>query len=529
MGEIKYISYTPTPEEEEKRRKRIVSTYKKKITEIIKEIREEGGVQLPLPFPSSTETDPRVLEYYDYYMKVGGSLDIADTLIYYLESLSKQITDSTSLEEIVKIQEGIDGYITLTEDLISSSEKVKEVYQINKEAIPERIRVFLQLSKQTPYPPDLAELKILQKLPPLSQIKTSKDLIQSEFTSVGDILEIGDNLEKKAIQSLQKKGKLLFGSLEGLSGGSAFFKSFSIALAKILNEQSKYYHPEEAKTDKKGGYLLSGVPTSRIKEVFGDKAKIEKNKPITINKEERDFPYILLSYEKLAKYLSKTGKITGGKDIENIRLYINGGYREFETDPKTGDRKPISSSYVPGLVSKKYPISDGKGHFVFIPFVVNEAEIVDTTRKDPEVGCLLRLSPQYSKTLRGYTALRGDTIQLIGGGGKQKDITMDIISFLCFSRNTASTLRKKKRDILSQYEKRPTYRGRPGKLEEHFKEAVQKSIEAKILLPGEDKNGKPLGYREEKNPGGEIVSVFVYNPYYQKGEEIPISPDVEEQ
>ena len=350
----------------------------------------------------------------------------------------------------------------------------------------------------------------------------SKDAVYSEFSSMGDLMEIGSEKDKQIIADLQKKGKLLFGSMEGLSGGTAFFKSVSIALAKILNKQSNYYNQTDGQRDRLGGRLLSGVPMGKIREMFGESAKLEElekletpKKTPKVNGEDRHYPYIILSYEELAKELSKTGKISGGKDIEFIRLYINGGYREYETDPKTGNRIPVKSSYVPGIASKKYPISNGKGGFIFVPFVVNEFEIVDTSRKDPEVGCLLRLSPQYAKTLRGYTALRGDTIQLIGGG-RQKDITMDIIFFLVFSRNVTPVLRKSKASILSKYEDRPTYRDpktgkrRVSKLEAHFKEAIQKSIEAKILQE----------YREERSPGGEIISVFVYNPDYLKGEEI---------
>lgn len=356
----------------------------------------------------------------------------------------------------------------------------------------------------------LIELKKLSELVPLPRISISKDLISSELRSQGDILEIGTEEEKKRIRKIQEKGKLLFGTMEGLSGGNAFFRSVSIALAKILNEQSQYYNPD-SKGDKRGGHRLSGIPRNKIVEVFGGSADLEKNintPKVPINGEERDFPYILLSYERLAKEVSKTGKISGGKDIEGIRTYINGGFREYTTDPKTGNKTPVKSSYVPGLTSKKYGVSDGKGHFIFVPFLVNEGEIVDTTKKDPEVGCLLRLSPQYSKTLRGYTSLRGDTIQLIGGG-RQKNITMDILSLLVFNRGTTPEFQKKKRDILSKYENEPTYKGRPGKLESHFREAIDKAKSAKVIYD-----------YKERNSGGEIISVFYYNPDYLKGEDI---------
>ena len=382
----------------------------------------------------------------------------------------------------------------------------------------------LKILKERPSTPEelrrLSELRKLSSLPALGQVNISKDLVSSQFTSQGDILELGTEAERKKILGYQKKGKLLFGSLEGLSGGTAYFKSVSIALAKILNEQSLYFNPDRHK-DKKGGLLQSGIPREYIRNIFGDSAKLEAgDKTPTIQGEVRSFPYILLSYERLAKELSKTGRISGGKDIEFIRLYINGGYKEFTTDPKTGNRVPVKSSYVPGLTSKKYPVSDGRGHFIFIPFLVNEGEIVDTTKKDPEVGCLLRLSPQFSKTLRGYTALRGDTIQLIGGAGRQRDITMDILSFLAFSRGTIPVLKKRKKEILSKYENKPTYSGRPGKLEAHFQEAIEKAISAKILLPGTDPDGVPLGYREEISTGGDKLCVFHFNPDYLKGEEI---------
>ena len=415
-----------------------------------------------------------------------------------------------------------DNYNTLTE------EKDKD-YKIMIDPVSKERRV-LQFKSQPSSTSVLKELKTLSKLPSLGQINLPKDLVSSYFTTGVDVLEVGTEADRKKIDSLKKEGKLLFGSLEGLSGGTAFFKAFSIALAKILNEQSKYYHPEEDKGDHKGGHLLSGVPRDRVKEIFGATAKlegldkVEKQGSPVIKGEKRDFSFILLSYERLARELSKTGTISGGKDIEFIRRYINGGYLEFEKDPKTGERKPVKSSYIPGVSSKKYPISNGGGGFVFVPYVVNEAEIVDSSRKDPEVGCLLRLSPQYARTLRGYTALRGDTIQLIGGG-RQKEITMDILSFLVFSRNTAPVLRKRKTEILSQYENRPTYKDpgtgwrRTSKLEAHFREAIQKAISAKILLPDPD------GYKEETNSGGETICVFTFNPDYLKGEELP--PDVQ--
>lgn len=392
-------------------------------------------------------------------------------------------------------------------------------------------RVLVEFKSQIPESTSLSELKKLLKAQKPGNIRVPKDVVQSQIESVGDIMEIGTEKDRKTIENLQSRGKLLFGSMEGLSGGDAYFKSFSIALAKILNEQVKYYQTEKD---------WRGVSEEVTRRILGESANIEtgdnlpvigkENKvdSIKIKNESRPFPYVIISYKRLAEEMSKTGKISGGKDIEGIRRYINGGYTEFEVDPKTGKKKPVKSSYVPGLASKRYPVSTGDGKIAFIPYIVNEAEIVDPSRQDPEVGCLLRLSPQYSKGVNmRYTSFRSDTIQLIGGG-RQKDITMDLLDLLVYTRGIeGGVYRKNKTELLARYKDKPTYSGRPGKLEKHFRVAVRKAIDAKVLLSGADKSGNLNGYREEKNTRGEIVCVFKFNPDYLKGEEI--IPEVDNQ
>ena len=99
---------------------------------------------------------------------------------------------------------------------------------------------------------------------------------------------------------------------------------------------------------------------------------------------------------------------------------------------------------------------------------------------------------------------------------------MDLLTFLVNARgikdstNGNSLLKINKNEILARYKDKPTYSGRPGKLEKHYKEAVRKAIDAKVLLPGEDKSGRLYGYREEKNTRGEVFSIFVFNPDYLK-------------
>lgn len=347
-------------------------------------------------------------------------------------------------------------------------------------------------------------------------IKVPKDLMEVQINTKtsGDMLLIGTDKQKEQIKKLQAKGKLLAGTLEGLSGGDAYLKTFIIALAKTLNEQSQYYNAD-------GDW--SGVPKDLISERIGKEVEIHREE-VTIKGEKRQYPYIVIIYADMAKKMSKTGKISGGKDVEFIRQYIN-GYTEIITNEKTGRTKEVN---IPGIIEKEY-ILDLGNVYGGVPLLKKEMTIY-AKGTGKELGCIYSLSPQFSKTIRGYSALRSDTIQLLGGG-KQKEITMDLIDMLIFNRGVVQKGRKEgefgisKDKILKKYENMGLYLKdgyvRKKELERDFQTAIQKAIEAKILLPGKKKDGTLNGYREEKTGG--IISVFTYNPDYLKGE--IISPD----
>lgn len=340
----------------------------------------------------------------------------------------------------------------------------------------------------------LEELRKLSQTPTPTRIEIPKDLMQSQTQSVGDTLKyITDPKKKEAIQKLQREGKLLAGTLEGLSGGKGYLKSFTIALAQTLKEQSKYYNTD-------GDF--TGVPVSLIPEIFGEGVEAKETYlPLKVRtkggdkEEERPAPYILVSYEALARKMKGEGKKVGGQDIKYIQNYI----RE--------------------LSGKQYLLDVGGGAILGIPFLTKTLVIY---REDSgkEIGCLLNLSPQFSKTIRGYTTLRGDTLQRIGGG-RQKDITMNLLDLLLYVRgvniqrgreeeeDTPSYFRKNKEELLSQIATSKRYKRQKGERERDFKEAIQKVKDSGLIL----------GYREES--GGRI-SVFTFNPYYsKKGGESP--------
>ena len=376
----------------------------------------------------------------------------------------------------------------------------------------------------------LIDLENIRNSPKSDIVKASKDLWRSQIEQKGDVLEyIKDEKIRRNILKKAKEGKYIAGTLVGLAGGERYFKVFCLALAQTLNEQSKYYKTEED---------LSGVPQELLSQYAGEGAIVDNIKaPLKSLKgkkgevSSRPYPIIFLSWEDLAKKMSATGKLSGGKDIKQVRDYVLGGMRK-EKDKKTGKEKKV---YVPGLLGREYFI-EGTNGIIGVPLMTKILSLYPKDSPDKEVGIAVQLSPlfSYDKVI-GYTGIRSDTIQLLGGG-KQRELTINLFMFLAYYRGvTPQKGRKrgefiqKRKDLLDHISQGlSSYNKRPGLLETHFHEAIQKCIDCKILLPG--RKGKELrGYREEINPGGERLSIFVYNPDYLKGEEINLFSGIEDQ
>ena len=470
MGETKYTKFV------------------RRVPEDIKDGVIENTKQLLSVLSEVMETLKEELEYADG--KISPVLQKKYSDIYAILLEAKDGVDYMSESEVRDMNRDLRKILQSLFTLISG---MYEDFQIREVQTPdgetERRIIQFKGERQTPESVStaLTELENIAKQKKISQIQVSKDLWKSQTFSVGDTLQyIKSEKIKENIRKLQKKGKLLAGTLEGLSGGTAYLKVFTIALAQTLNEQSKYY-----KTEK----YWTGVPKEMIPEIMGEDVQIESKcqTPVKLNGESRQYPYILVSYEELAKKMSKTGKVSGGKDIEYIQDTIQ-------------------------TLSEKQYLYENRGVLIGIPFLVKEATIY-TKGGEKEVGCLLRLSPHFSKSIGGYTGLRADTLQLLGGG-KQKDITMDLFDLLVYNRGIPGGVYKvRKEDILSRYYNKDTYTQTKGgkfyirkeKIETDFIEAVRKSREAKVIR----------AYKEEKSPGGEVLSVFTFSKKeYYSGEEI---------
>lgn len=357
-------------------------------------------------------------------------------------------------------------------------------------------------------------------------VKVSSDLWKSGTAPFRDSLGISIISErtKKIIQKKEAEGKLLAGTLMGLKGGGRYFKVFNIALAQTLYEQSKYYNTQDN---------LSGVPRDLISQYAGEGAIVEKIKDTSDKFQggERPYPIVLLSWEDMAKKMSPDGKISGGKDIKVVRDFVQ-GYTQKVTDPKTGK---VKTAYIPGLLGREYLV-EGQRSIIGVPYMSKIFSLYPKDSPDKEVGIAVQLSPLFAQSLRfGYTGIRSDTIQKLGGG-KLKEITVNLFYYLAYNRGIPPQKGRKKgefprikRDLLEELsEGIESYSRNPKRREVDFRDAVQKCIDAKILLPGKTKTGL-RGYREEVNPGGQILSIFTYNPDYLKGEEINLFSGLEEQ
>ena len=414
------------------------------------------------------------------------------------ESNDPSLSENRNLDYYIQKGEKAKEYISQMKNSISEKNIPTKDIEVFRNSMKSVLEEFVSLMEEeeikknkgvqrikAEFSSAISELQKIEKSKKSSQIQVSKDIWKAQINSAGDTLSyIEKESTKKHILALQKKGKLLAGTLEGLSGGSAQLKVFTIALARTLNEQSKYYKTEED---------WSGVPKNLIPAIMGEEVEIEKRDSVIIRNEKRPYPYILVSYEDMAKKMSKTGKISGGKDIEYIKDYIE------------------------ELSGKEYLLDKGGNHIIGVRFL-NKLMTIYTKDRGTEVGCLLQLSPQFSKSMGGYTGLRSDTIQLLGGG-KQKDITMDLFDLLIYYRGIPGNVyRVSKKELLSRYESKPTYMSgvaiRRTKLEKDFQDSIEKIKGAKVITK----------YKEEKTPGGEVVSVFTFSK-----EEYLVGDDIEEQ
>lgn len=357
-------------------------------------------------------------------------------------------------------------------------------------------------------------------------VKVSSDLWKSGTAPFRDSLGISIISEKtrRIIQKKEAEGKLLAGTLIGLKGGGRYFKVFNIALAQTLYEQSKYYNTQDN---------LSGVPRDLISQYAGEGAIVEKIKDTSdkFKGGERPYPIVLLSWEDMAKKMSPDGKISGGKDIKVVRDFVQ-GYTQKVTDPKTGKTK---TAYIPGLLGREYLV-EGERSLIGVPYMSKIFSLYPKDSPDKEVGIAVQLSPLFAQSLRfGYTGIRSDTIQKLGGG-KLKEITVNLFYYLAYNRGIPPQKGRKKgefprikSDLLEELsEGIKSYTNNPKRREADFRDAVQKCIDAKILLPGKTKTGL-RGYREEINPGGRTLSIFTYNPDYLKGEEVNLFSGIEDQ
>ena len=445
-------------------------------------------------------------------LKDWGDLKIADLGEDTTEEKLQELLRDTPVEKLRKINGDIQEIAELLSVILGDIDKAYRVEVDPRTG--ERILIEFKGAIQTPPQREstnaLEELRKISKSTHPDKIQIPKDLMETQVHSAGDTLQyIKDPKVKEGIRKRQEKGELLAGTLEGLSGGGAYLKSFTIALSQTLNEQSKYYKTEED---------LSGVPKDLIPDIFGEGVEVQrKDSPslpvkvrkdgggIDLQRENRKFPYILVSYEELARKMKGEGKSPGGTDISYIRDYIS------------------------DLSGKQYLLSNGTdprtGNLIVIgvPFLVKELIIYRGKEGQSlkEVGCLLRLSPQFSKSVRKYTLLRADTIQRIGGG-RQKDITMNLLDLLLYVRGTErgeeSLWRKDKESLLAQIATSKRYVRQKAEMERDFQEAVQKVKDSLLILD----------YREERSPSG-LVSVFKFNPNYSKKDrEDTAPPDVQD-
>lgn len=502
MGKVKTLKRSP--EDELKRTRAYAEKVEDTIIQIIEEVEEVLSIgcspRLKILL-EETLNRARDAQFTIEFIKSIEDLEtgtkvIMEVVIPETGEKKEEIINISNIEDnkVTKWRNQLTKEVTHILSLLTDLQTLYEIREIEK-ADGTKKRVLIEFKsegnvstierkyKDHKLPPKVKELVDVSE-DPLNIIRVPTDLVDVQINTGGDLLQSASDKGKKWIQERQREGKLLNGTLEGLSGGDAYFYIFLIALAQTLNEQSNKYN--------KGNYY-SGLPKDEIEKAIGVQIEEDTGQKITIYKgEERSSPFIVIIFKDFLKKI-RGGKSYGSKDITELDRYIQ------------------------KLSGKEYMIDRGEFGGIIGLTLINIVSSLYHPNTADRYGYILKLSPQFSETIRKYRKMRADTIQLLGGG-KQKDITMNLLNYLIYTSFPSQKKRKSgefavnKTKLLEKIGKGKTYEKRKDFLERDFRDAVQKMIDIKLLHPKK-------GYKEETSPSREIMSVFMLNPDYLQGEE----------
>ena len=267
--------------------------------------------------------------------------------------------------------------------------------------------------------------------------------------------------ERENIIKLQERGKLLGATTAGLSGGGARFKKFKLMICKTLADQSRGNARRQ----------LTGIPEEEIKEI---ESSFSVPAPVFWGKggkrKEMPYPVILLKYDDAIKTMEgRESSSIGGKDRQEFREYFN-------------------------EIKEKHYLRDVGGYYAGVKLFPLTYPLYSKLSGE-EIGCIAILSPDFTLSLQTFA--KADANILVKLRGKQKDITMNLLEFLLYNQCSEKICRVPKRDVIRSIRSKE-YKKNPQRLEEDYKEAVKKMIEAGVISKYEE-TGEP-----------EIIAVFSY-------------------
>lgn len=425
-----------------------------KIAEAIKGILDDFEAALP--------DDIRAVDVEEHFGPAYKGKTLSEIIGLALTRIERDISVATDVASLKKCEGKIRSIVLEMFALLSDAEdEVKYARPLMDEIRQGKVK--MQFGAESDSSPKLTQ-DVIRKISQgagISRASIPKDLYRLLVEPGQDIAE--DSSEK------------------GLSEKNGFFYSFLITLAVCQAEQSRLYGTERE---------MIGIRQEYEKEVGGlQPAAILPGKGG--KEEQRKYPVILAGFDDIAEKLMIEGKGKGGRRAKYIEEYIDKQLKNAEYKIWAGYDE------------------DGESRILGLSLFTKIGSAYKGKRR---IGYYLLLSPMWSRTGLGFTNFRADTIRLIGGA-RQKDITMKLLLLLGNARGIPGEFKKDKQQLLEAIGgSAKTYVGRPGKLESHFKEAVQKAKDAKLILAD--------GYREEKSGGG-VTAIFKFNPDYLKEDEAP--------
>lgn len=301
---------------------------------------------------------------------------------------------------------------------------------------------------------------------------------------------IGDEAKGSAIVS-QKNDSLLSSIVAGIDGGETAEKVI-IALCQVLAEQSDWHSKQKSlkAMEDNGNALLQKVfGEPQLSKVIVAGSLRKGMETIHDDRNGKDYPKSICPVVaiKITDFTRRVMGLTGKAKVRPV------------------DRKAVRSVIIQLKTKQLYTLTNGG--WIWVTLIGKARGFIDPTTKEEIM--VLELDSVFTKDLlKDFITLPTDILERLRG--RQKKITMRLFWLLCeqrsYHKKSYPLEHVKKADLLSEIAIIDSYKNKPKRMEEDFKEAVEMMKKIRLIAD----------YSESQNKAYEVVSHFTFSPDFER-------------